>query len=407
MKVYNSQTLKKEQFMPLEENIVKMYVCGITPYDTTHMGHAFTYIFFDTLKRYLEYKNYEVIYIQNVTDIDDDILKRAKEQSTDWKGLGDYWTKRFLKDMKDLNVCPPTNYVKATNAMDQIIFMVRELIKKGFAYEKSGNVYFDIEKFKEYGKLSHFNRNQMLLLSKERGGDPDDPLKKDPLDFILWQKPHLENGQLPTESKNEPAWRSPWGAGRPGWHIECSATIYKYLGEQIDIHGGGRDLIFPHHESEIAQSESYTEKIPFVKYWLHTAMVIHQGEKMSKSLGNLVMVSDLLKKYSANAIRYVLLSHHYRIPWEFDEIELQTAETMLKKITDALNIKSEGTKIADSGKYLKQFESYMDDDMNVPKVLILMDFLASFISKEKENINIAGIQETLKTCNKTLGFLAE
>ncbi len=358
LKLYNSLSRKKEIFVPLKGKEVTMYVCGITPYDTTHLGHAFTYVWFDVLVRYLTFKGYRVKYLQNVTDIDDDILKRAREEKRDWKELGDYWTNRFLQDMKSLNVLPSTFYVKATDSIGKIVEIVKLLIERKYAYEKDGNVYFDVTKFKSYGELSGFNEKQMLILFKERGGNPGDSLKKNPLDFVLWQRSKV----------NEPFWSSPWGRGephfakasrgKPGWHIECSALIHKYLGEQIDIHGGGRDLIFPHHESEVAQSEPYTNKKPFVNFWMHTGMVQYLGEKMAKTLGNMVMIDGLLQKYSANAIRFTLLSHHYRSPWEFFESEVKEAEEKLSKIT-----KKNDKKAYD------MFISQMDDDLNVPKIL--------------------------------------
>lgn len=349
MKLYNSLSRKIESFKPLESNKVRMYVCGITPYDTTHLGHAFTYVWFDVLVRYLTFKGYKVTYVQNVTDIDDDILRKAKEENRNWKELGDFWTEQFLIDMKTLNVSPPTYYVKATDAIDLMIQIIEVLIKKGFAYEKDGNVYFENRKFKKYGELSKFNYKQMVLISKERGGNPDDPLKKHPLDFVLWQK----------SKSGEPSWHSSWDFGRPGWHIECSALIHKYLGPQIDIHGGGHDLIFPHHESEIAQSEIYTGKKPFVGLWMHTAMVLYKGEKMAKSLGNLVMISDLRRKFSANAIRFVLLSHHYREPWEFEEKELYEAEASLASLKNAKDDSSE----------ISKFINLMDYDLQANLVL--------------------------------------
>jgi len=356
--IYNSLSGKKEKFISLQDKKVKMYVCGITPYDTTHLGHAFTYVWFDIVVRYLMFKGYDVSYTQNVTDIDDDILRKSKEENRDWKELGDFWTKKFLSEMKSLNVQQPTNFVKATGSIALMIQITRALIKEDFAYEKDGNVYFEVRKFKKYGELSKFNNKQMVFISKERGGNPDDPLKKDPLDFLLWQM----------SKEDEPFWQSPWGKGRPGWHIECSAMIKSHLGEQIDIHGGGRDLIYPHHESEIAQSESFTGKKPFVKYWMHTAMVIYQGEKMAKSLGNLIMVSDLIKKYSANAIRFVLLSHHYRMPWEFEEKEFKNAEKLFKEIFKKSFEVTSGKKHVNQ-RILKSFKDYMNNDLNLPDAL--------------------------------------
>lgn len=387
MKLYNSLSQKIEPFIPLDNNNVKMYVCGITPYDTTHLGHAFTFVFFDVLHRYLEYKKYNVNFVENVTDIDDDILKRARETGKEWKELGIFWTQKFLEDMASLNVLPSTHFVKATNSIDSMIQITKVLIKKGSAYEKGGNIYFAIDKFKDYGKLSRLNKKQMLILAKERGLDINDPFKKNELDFILWQK-----------SKNdEPYWNSPWGKGRPGWHIECSAMINQYLGGQIDIHGGGRDLIFPHHDSEIAQSEQYSGK-QFVKYWLHTGMVMYQGEKMAKSLGNLIMISDLLKKYSPNAIRFLLLSHKYRLPWEYLEEDLEKCETEWNLISSALKIEPE--KNAESFTDLTKFEETMNHDMDTPNTLVKLKTMAHEILKNNET----NLQSTLRTCLLILGF---
>jgi len=343
---------------------VKVYVCGVTPYDTTHLGHAFTYVFFDTLIRYLSSTGLDVIYTQNVTDIDDDVLRKSKEKGRDWKEFGEFWTKRYLTDMKNLNVSKPTHYVKATDSIDQILKIVGELVDRKLAYESGGNVYFDVRKFRGYGALSHFSPDQMTLLLKERGGNPNDPNKRYKLDFILWQK----------WKAAEPYWDSPWGRGRPGWHIECSAMVSQYLGDQIDIHGGGRDLIFPHHESEIAQSESFTGKAPFSKFFVHTAMVMNMGEKMSKSLGNLVLVSDLLKDYSPNAIRWMLLSHHYRQVWEYKKIELDDASIYARRLEMLLK-KSGKQKKSESEVALDKFTNAMDDDLDTPKALGILKVL--------------------------------
>lgn len=326
MKLYNSLTQAKEEFKPLNPKEVKIYVCGITPYDTTHLGHAFVYVQFDAFIRFLKFKGFKVIYTQNVTDIDDDILKKAKEEGKNWKELGDFWTNRFLEDMKALNVQMPDTFIKATDSIDEIIELTKKLLQDGFAYQVDGNIYFEVSKFPAYGKLSKYTPTQMKFLLKERGGDPDDPKKKAPLDFLLWQK----------SKEDEPSWQSPFGKGRPGWHIECSAMISKTLGDQIDIHGGGRDLIYPHHESELAQSEAYSDKSPFARYWRHIAMVEYQGEKMSKSLGNLLLVSDLLKNYSSNAIRWLLLGYYYRLPWEFDFTVLDETQSLVNEIEEKI-----------------------------------------------------------------------
>lgn len=377
MQLYNSLSRKKELFTPRNGTNVSMYVCGITPYDTTHLGHAFTYLSFDLLIRYLTYKKMTVKYVQNVTDIDDDILKKAKEVGKDWRILGNYWTDRFVSDLKALNVRMPDKYVKATDSIEKIVSIVADLLEKKFAYIVDGNIYFAHKKYKEYGQLSRLSEKQMLVIAKERGGRVDDPKINDPLDFLLWQK----------SLKGEPFWNSPWGKGRPGWHIECSAMVHEYLGEQIDIHGGGADLMYPHHESEIAQSESYTGKNPFAKYWMHTAMLLYEGEKMSKSLGNLVMVRDLLKKYSPNAIRWVLLSHHYRKPWEFMNEEIEIAEetvTMLTKIGKQRSGNINKT-------LLQEFEKELEDDLQSNNALKIIEKAA----KQKERRTV---RELLQIC---------
>ncbi|MDQ3099302.1 MAG: cysteine--tRNA ligase [bacterium] len=358
MKLYNTLTGNIEELIPFEEKNIRMYVCGITPYDTTHLGHAFLYTFFDALNRYLRYKGYNVTYVQNVTDIDDDILKRAKLQNRDWKELGQFWTDKFVNDLKALNILMPEHYVKATDSIQTIIKMTNGLVNNGFAYEVDGTIFFRVRKFPEYGKLSTFTPDEMLVLSRERGANPEDPRKEYGLDFILWQK----------SIEGEPGWSSPWGQGRPGWHIECSAMVQQYLGQQIDIHGGGRDLVYPHHEGEIAQSESFNQKKPYVKTWMHAAMLMYQGEKMSKSLGNLIMVSDLLKSYSPDVIRWVLLSHHYRTPWEFFARELDEAQKSVDKITGVIS--TAGT--TEDKSLVTKFKELMDNDMQAEKVLELL-----------------------------------
>lgn len=352
MKFYDTYTRFKKEFKPLASNQVSLYVCGITPNNATHMGHAFTYVSFDALVRYLTFKKYTVKYVQNATDVNDsdEVIRQAEESGKTWREIADIWINHFQKQMKDLNVLPPTHYVLATSVVEKIIAINNELIKKGLAYEKNGNVYFKVSSFSNYGKLSRFTSEQMLLISRERGNNPDDPNKLNPLDFVLW-----------IHSGSEPFWKSPWGTGRPGWHIECTAMIHEYLGEQIDIHGGGRDLIFPHHESEIAQSEGYTGKKPYVNFWMHNGMVLYEGEKMSKSLGNLVLVEDMLKKYKPDSLRWYLLSHHYRHPWEFMEDELEAVDVRLQKVEAKLNE-------PDSGNW-KEIESMLDDDFDTSEAL--------------------------------------
>ena len=276
MKLYNTLSKKVEIFLPRGDE-VSIYVCGITPYDTTHLGHAFTYTSVDILIRYLESKDLSVRYAQNVTDIDDDILRKAKEVGEDWLAVGNRWTMHYIEDMQALNVRAPDFYPRATDAIPEIVEWVQNLLEAGVAYESGGNVYYDVNAWSDFGELSAIPRSEMLPIANERGNHPDDPAKYNPLDFVLWQ----------AMAPGEPSWESPWGPGRPGWHIECSTLSTKYLGETIDIHSGGADLCFPHHECEIAQVEPVTSELPFVRYWMHTAMVYHDGDKMIKSLGNL------------------------------------------------------------------------------------------------------------------------
>jgi cysteinyl-tRNA synthetase len=379
MRLYNSLTRGVEEFKPLTKNKVTIYVCGITPEGPMHLGHAFVNVSFDVVIRYLKYKGLSINYTQNVTDIDDDILRKATNQKTNWQDLGRYWTELYLKNLMYLNVLPSTNYVKATDSINKIIEIVNNLVKNDFAYEKFGNVYFEVNKFKDYGKLSWYTKDQMLLISKERGADPSDPNKKDPLDFILWQK----------SKTGEPFWKSPWGKGRPGWHIECSSMINTYLGDQIDIHGGGRDLIYPHHESEIAQSECFTGKKPFVQNWMHISMVLFEGEKMAKSLGNLILISDLKRQYSANVIRWLLISHHYRKPWEFEHFQAEEAKNKINLIEKFLSKKN----IVNINKsVLKEFEKYMEDDLDTEKAL---DFICKLLDDQNNINSVRKIMEIL------------
>lgn len=373
LQLFNSLTRTKQEFSSIENKKVKLYVCGITPNNATHLGHAFTYISFDVLVRYLNYKKYDVMYLQNATDINDsdDVIKQAKADGRTWKQEAEYWIKHFHKQMDALNVLRPTHYVLATSVMDKIIEINSRLVEKKYAYTSGGNLYFDTGKFPEYGKLSHLTKDEMLMTPEDRGTNIHDKNKHNPLDFVLW-----------FGDSAKPNWNSPWGKGRPGWHIECSTMINSVLGPKIDIHGGGEDLIYPHHESEIAQSESYTGKKPFVKTWMHTAYVLYEDKKMSKSLGNLILVSDLLKKYSPETIRWAILSHHYREPWEFNESELEkfekkisTYEKSLKNIPVNPELKTEN--------FLKEFERLMDDDLNTPEVLKLVEKLIKEDKKEE------------------------
>jgi len=365
MKLFNTLTQSLEELVPLEDNTVRIYVCGVTPYDTTHLGHAFTYVSFDTLIRYLESRGYNVKYVQNVTDIDDDILRKAREVGMEWDELGRIETERYLSDMDALNVRRPDVYPHATLETPMMIEIIQTLLARGYAYENEGNVYFSVQRDPDFGIMARAiglnDYSAMLTIANERGNHPDDPRKKDPLDFVLWQ----------AQAPGEPAWPSPWGPGRPGWHIECSAMSIHYLGSQIDIHGGGSDLAFPHHTCEIAQSEHFTGKSPFVRCWMHTGMVYQDGEKMSKSLGNLTLVSDLLKDYSADAIRVMLLNHHYRYPWECFPADLRVATETVGLFEQVRTIVGEHVDGTDSLLH-GRFVAAMENDLNTPQALLLL-----------------------------------
>ena len=324
MTVHLWDTARRE-VVPFEPGpVVTMYVCGITPYDATHLGHAATYLTYDLLIRRLEELGHEVRMVRNVTDVDDSILPKARELGVPFLELAEAELNRFRRDMTQLGMRPAHAEPRATETIDRIIAMVEQLLDSGHAYLTAGTAYFDVSTASGFGKLSQYTRDQMLRLARARGGNPDDPHRRDPLDFVLWQP------SLP----DEPAWRAPFGVGRPGWHIECSAMATQELGPTIDLHGGGTDLIFPHHECEIAQSEAITGQ-PFVRHWLHSAMVAYEGEKMSKSLGNLVFVSDLLEVADPRAIRLALMHHHYRSGFEWHDTDIQDGTALLHRLLAA------------------------------------------------------------------------
>jgi len=365
--LYNTASRQSESFAPVGDT-VGLYVCGVTPYDTTHMGHAFTYVVFDTLTRVLRRAGWDVTYVQNVTDIDDDILKRAREIGKRWDALGREQTAQYERDSRALNIAPPTHFLRATDEIDQMIPLIATLIEKGHAYVSGGNVYFSVASDPDYGSLSRYGREEMRTIAAERGGNPNDPQKRDPLDFLLWQ----------AAQPDEPAWESPWGKGRPGWHIECSAMAMHFLGPTVDIHGGGADLIFPHHESEIAQSECATDVHPFVRVWMHTAMVRYQGEKMSKSLGNMVFVRDALQQYNADAIRLYLLNHQYRASWEYEDDGPASFLPPVRQATAALAlpIADDGASL-DAVPFVADFDRALENDLDTPAAIVAFQSLVT------------------------------
>lgn len=367
MKIFNTLTRRKEEFVPLEEGKVKMYVCGPTVYNLIHIGNARPMIIFDTVRRYMEYKGYEVNYVSNFTDVDDKIIKKAIEEGVSAEEISTRYIKECKKDMADMNVKPATTAPQATQEIQGMIDMIQTLIDKGYAYPAAdGTVYFRVKKFKEYGKLSHKNLDDLQSGFRSLKVSGEDQ-KEDPLDFVLW-KPKKEG---------EPSWPSPWCDGRPGWHIECSVMSKKYLGEEIDIHAGGEDLIFPHHENEIAQSECCNGKI-FARYWMHNGFLNIDNRKMSKSLGNFFTVREISEKYDLQVLRFFMLSAHYRSPLNFSAELMEAAKNGLERITTAAeNLKflinnakmedmseDEREKLAGSTVYVENFEKAMDDDFN-------------------------------------------
>jgi len=378
LRLFDSRRAEKIPFQPLGDGPIGLYVCGVTPYDTGHLGHAFTYVSFDVLHRYLEYLGHDVVYVQNLTDVDDDLLRRARELGEDYLALGNRHVTTFLTEMAALNWLPPDHYPRATQHIPQMQELIGRLLERGHAYRAEGHVYFDVTSWPAYGALSHLPREAMLPIANERGNVPDMPGKRDPLDFVLWQP----------SAPDEPSWPSPWGAGRPGWHIECSAMSTTYLGNRFEIHGGGADLAFPHHESEIAQSEGATGEQPFVSWWMHAGMLRHDGEKMSKSLGNLVLVRDLLGSYTGDAIRHYLVSHHYRDELIFDEAALEQSAQMVARLRQACLVAEEIEPLAGASadpsaldpmvaEHRARFLAAMDDDLDTPAALPELHALAA------------------------------
>jgi len=390
LRLYDSRRGEKLPFEPIHDKAVGLYVCGVTPYDTGHLGHAFTYVSFDVLHRYLLYLGYKVTYVQNLTDVDDDMLRKARELGEDYLELGNRNVTIFLTEMAALNWIPPDQLPRATQHIPQMQELIAALIAHGHAYVAEGHVYFDIDSRPQFGELSHLPRDAMLPIANERGNVPDMPGKRRPLDFVLWQP----------SGADEPSWPSPWGPGRPGWHIECSAMSSAYLGSQFDIHGGGADLIFPHHEAEIAQSEGASGERPFVSFWLHAGMLSYQAEKMSKSLGNLVLVRDLLASYPGDAIRHYLVSHHYRDEINFDEADVEASATQAAILRRACQVAEEieplAPALADPGRLEPQiaghrdrFLAAMDDDLDTPAALPELHALAAMCRRDAPRALVA------------------
>ncbi len=392
MKVFNTLTGQKEDFHP-GNGVVTMYVCGITAYDECHIGHAMTYIIFDVIKRYLQFKGYEVKHVQNFTDVDDKIIDRANQLGMPPAELASRYTEQYFATMDALNVARADVYPRATEEIPKIIEIIQGLFAKDYAYETQGSVYFRVRNFPDYGKLSH--RNLADMIPKADYCERD---KEYPLDFALWK----------ASKPGEPLWESPWGQGRPGWHIECSAMALKHLGNTIDIHGGGQDLVFPHHENEIAQSESFTQKTPFVRYWLHNGLMQQDKQKMSKSIGNLVCVEDALERFGADAIRLFVLGSHYRSPLAYSEQALEASQKGAERLRSALTPRTnidEGAAVLTAEPFEQRFSEAMDDDFNSAQAIAVLFELAKEINRSTgEDLNVTEAQRTLLKLAGVLGL---
>lgn len=417
MKVYNTLTRKKEEFVPLEDNKVKMYVCGPTVYNLIHIGNARPMICFDTVRRYLEYKGYDVNYVSNFTDVDDKIIKKANEEGVSAEEISTRYIAECKKDMAGMNIKPATTHPLATQEIPGMIDMIQTLIDRGYAYEKNGTVYFRTRKFEGYGKLSKKNIDELEAGHRDDAHQlkvSGEDEKEDPLDFVLW-KPKKEG---------EPYWESPWSQGRPGWHIECSVMSKKYLADEIDIHAGGEDLIFPHHENEIAQSEA-ANGVPFSKYWMHNAFLNIDNKKMSKSLGNFFTVREISEEYDLQVLRFFMLNAHYRNPINFSRELMESAKNSLDRIiTSVDNLKhliakakqgdmtEEEKELLDKTKeFYDKFDAAMDDDFNtadaISAVFELVKYVNSNSSSDNTTAYLTALKEKITTLTDVLGLIVD
>ena len=413
MKVFNTLTKKKEEFVPLEEGKVRMYVCGPTVYNYIHIGNARPMIVFDTVRRYFEYKGYDVNYVSNFTDVDDKIIKKAIEEQVSAQEISQRYIAECKKDMAGMNVKPATKHPLATEEICGMVEMISELIDKGYAYEKNGTVYFSTRKFKDYGKLSHKNLDDLRSGGRSLLVSGEDE-KEDPLDFVLWQP----------KKEGEPFWKSPWSDGRPGWHIECSVMSRKYLGEQIDIHAGGEDLIFPHHENEIAQSEAANGK-EFARYWMHNAFLNIDNRKMSKSLGNFRTVREISEQYDLQVLRFFMLSAHYRSPLNFSAELMEASKNGLERILNATdNLKhliasvaaeemsaEEKEAFSKTNAYVEEFEKAMDDDFNtadaIAAIFELVKYANTTATAESSKEYLRGLLDRIVKLGDVLGLILD
>ena len=394
MKLYSTLTGETTEFTPADGQTVKMYVCGVTPYSSTHIGHALSYVAFDVLRRYLEHVGFEVRHVQNFTDVDDKIIQRAQEQGIEPTQLAEQYIDDFFQTMDALNIRRAHVYPRATEEIGPIIETIGRLVESGHAYPAGGDVFFRVQKSDGYGKLSHRTLEGMQAGSRIE----IDENKEHPMDFALWK------GARP----DEPSWESPWGPGRPGWHIECTSMSMTYLGESLDIHGGGQDLVFPHHENEIAQSEASTGVVPFSRYWVHNGLLRLGGDKMSKSLGNLVSVEEALERFSPDAIRLYFLSSHYRSPLSYTDEGCAGMERSLDRLRHALDRDGGNGESLDAETYRRQFFEAMDDDLNTPRALAALFDLAREINRCSDaGQSVSAAQDSLRHLGGILGLTFE
>ena len=384
------------QSLEFPDRTVRMYVCGITPYDVSHLGHARVAVVYDTLRRYLEWTGLRVLYVQNITDIDEPLFERANRDGVDWRVLGEQQTARYLAALARINVPRPEFYIKATEEIPEMIPRIARLVELGRAYERDGSVYFSIAADPTFGAIFHQDYATMLATANEMGNVPDDPKKRDPLDFVLWQP----------SQPGEPDWPSPWGPGRPGWHIECSTMATHHLGPQLDIHGGGADLIFPHHACEIAQAEPVTGVVPFVRAWMHVGLVTMGGIKMSKSLGNMEFVDGVLATNSANALRLAILAQPYRDTYEYARADVEVAETQATALGHALAAPAGSGAPVDQADAGARFRAALADDFNTPLAIgVLLDLAERITQGATHGADVRAALALLREASGVLGLV--
>ncbi len=393
MRLYNTLSGTREEFATVDGK-VRMYVCGITPYSASHLGHAMSSVAFDMVRRYLEFKGFEVLHVQNFTDVDDKMIKAAAENGTSMSELAEANIEAYLDEMDALGVLRAHNYPRATGEIDKIIEMIQGLEGKDCAYAVGGDVYFRVSSIENYGKLSRRSLDSLMAGARVE----IDESKEDVMDFALWK----------SQKPGEPFWDSPWGPGRPGWHIECSAMSLEYLGERVDIHGGGQDLVFPHHENEIAQSESFTEREPFARFWLHNGLLRLGEDKMSKSQGNIISIREALGKYSGEALRLFILSSHYRSPLVYNDGAVEAQERALERLRNAIALEGDASadrSAVDGAPFRERFVEAMDDDLNTPRALAALFDLARSINRGHEDgADISNAQSELRELASLLGL---